>query len=183
MDDIAVIDKDRIMHMHSVAEYMYNHAKDYGLDDIKTQLYAVGLMHDIGAAISKTDHEIHSSELLESIGMDAKYIDIIKFHGSSPEDYCSEHNVEESEIPSELLLLWEADLHTGPSGQYMSYDERLDEMVDRHKRILREEYADYDPHVMLTVEANNSITDVGYHETYGNVAKSVIRLLQKQGRM
>lgn len=175
------IDNERIMHMHNVAEYMYEHAKDYGLDSIKDELYAIGLVHDIGAAIDKTNHEINGANMLSKLGLNHKYVDIIKYHGNSPEQYCIDHNVTEDNIPNELLLLWEADLHTGPSGEFMSFDERINDMIMRHRKIV-EESNDFNPHVLLIVNDDNLVTEIHYHETYGDIAKSVVRLLNKRGR-
>ena len=176
------ISKERVSHMHAVAEYMYDNAKYYGLEKDKEQLYVIGLIHDVGSVRDKTNHEENSADILSKVRLDDKYIDIIKYHGSSPEQYCIDHNIDEGEIPAELLLLWEADLHIGPNGEYMSFDERIQEMIQRHREILEKDYNYFDPHVLLCVNDDNMVTDIQYHSTYGDIAKSVVRLLRSRGR-
>lgn len=64
------ISNERIAHMHGVAEWMYEHAVEYGCEN-KDEMYFLGLIHDIGYLYgSKEEHEQKSAELL---GLDTYY--------------------------------------------------------------------------------------------------------------
>ncbi len=153
------IDNGRIQHMHDVAEYMYENAKDYELDNIKDKLYVIGLIHDVGSIINRASHEEYGADLLSAMGLEEKYVDIIRYHGSSPEQYCEDHNITEEDIPKELLLLWEADLHIGPDGQYMSFKERIDDMINTHKAIAEQEAR----YIDIAYDGRSCDRKFGYH--------------------
>lgn len=125
------ISDDRIQHMHNVAEYMYEHAKDYGLENQKEQMYFLGLIHDIGSVRSRETHEHDGADILRMTGLSQRYLTAVEWHGSSPLEYCKYHGITEEQLPNFMLLLWEADLHIGTHGEYMSFDDRLADIKSR----------------------------------------------------
>jgi len=108
----TIIPKERILHMHGVAEYMYKNAEKYNLD--KTQMYVVGLLHDIGYLFGKEDHPTTGSQLLKDLGF--IYSDDISLHGYAPKN---------QNISNVLRLLLEADLTVGKDGTLVGYKNRL----------------------------------------------------------
>lgn len=114
----TIISKERILHMHGVAEYMYRNAEKYNLD--KAQMYVVGLLHDIGYIFGKENHPITGSQLLKSLGF--THADDIALHGNAP----SSQN-----ISKVLNLLLEADLTVGKDGTVVGYKCRLKDIGER----------------------------------------------------
>jgi len=121
------IDDNRIKHMHGVAEYMYNNAEKYGLN--KEQMYVLGLLHDIGYVKEKAGHEQYGGDLLD----DLFYIDaaIITWHGSTPKEYKDILLCDDKNIPKELVLLWEADMHIDLNGEDVGFEKRLEDIGNR----------------------------------------------------
>ena len=119
------IQTDRIQHMHGVAEYMYEHAEDYGLN--KDRMYVLGLLHDIGYVNRKEEHEVNGARLLQKVG----YVDInaVSWHGSALYDA---ERLMGHEIPAELRLLVEADLKVDLGGELVGYEKRLEGVAERH---------------------------------------------------
>lgn len=114
----TIISEERILHMHRVAEYMYKNAEKYNLD--KTQMYVVGLLHDIGYLFGKENHPVTGSQLLRDLGF--IYSDDISLHGDVPES---------SNISNVLKLLLEADLTVGKDGIVVGFKARLDDIGAR----------------------------------------------------
>ena len=79
--------------------------------------------------IKKINHEQFGYEFLNKHGyIDASYI---KWHGETPKKY-KEHNAcSDSEIPQELILLWEADMHIDQTGKNVGYEYRLEDIGKR----------------------------------------------------
>ncbi|MBQ7431261.1 HD domain-containing protein [Butyrivibrio sp.] len=117
------ISDDRIKHMHAVAEYMYANAAKYGLADIKEQLYVTGLLHDVGACRSKEKHAEHGYDILRIMSLSEKYLRTIHYHSMSPTEYCKYHGITPAQVPVIQILMWDADMHFGPDGTYMTLDE------------------------------------------------------------
>lgn len=108
--------------MHGVAEYIYANAAKYGLDP--SDMYLLGLLHDIGYLYGGKDHEQKGAELLQENGYPLDYSAAIKMHGM---------RLSEIEYPSyELLLLVEADMHVDMSGENVGYEKRLEGIAARH---------------------------------------------------
>lgn len=108
--------------MHGVAEYMYKHAEDYGLDP--EEMYLLGLLHDIGYLEGKIKHAQHGADILQKIKFPHKYQIAVERHGDI---------LKEKDHPSlELMLLIEADMHVIPgSSKEVTYRDRLEEIAER----------------------------------------------------
>lgn len=117
-----MISDERIAHMHGVAEYMYEHAGEYGLpaDD----MYLLGLLHDIGYLYGSDNHEVNGERLLRKNGFLLKYSIAVGNHAKYISD--SIHPIKER------VLLIEADMHIGPDGEYMSFRDRLNDIKKRY---------------------------------------------------
>lgn len=116
------ITRERIAHMHGVAEYMYRHAPKYNLNP--DDMYLLGLLHDIGYLYGKDGHEQRGAELLYDNYYSLKYVMVVEMHGTI---------LSEIEHPSnELLLLVEADMHVDMSGENVGYEKRLEGVAARH---------------------------------------------------
>ena len=121
------IKDDRIKHMHGVAEYMADHADEYGIDEGRA--YTLGLLHDVGYALVDKHHEQVGGALLEMSGYcDAKYI---MYHGVTPNIYKELKNCEDEDIPAPLILLWEADMMVDVNGKEVGYSKRLEGIKER----------------------------------------------------
>ena len=119
------ISKERIAHMHGVAEFMYQHAEEYGLKN-KDEMYLLGLIHDIGYLYGKKEqHEQLGAELL---GLDTYYGKFVQFHSFTPKEYMDYHKILASEIPNEMILLWTVDL----TGEAVGFKKRLEDIGNRH---------------------------------------------------
>ena len=118
------IDKDRIAHMHGCAEYMYRHAEEYRQDP--DEMYLLGLVHDIGYVNGKKGHEAYGANIR---GLSNRLSYVIRLHGTTPQEYISDHSGWPLMIPPELILLWEADMHIDGKGNEVTYEERLAEMA------------------------------------------------------
>ena len=118
------ISKNRILHMHGVAEYMHEHAPEYGLDP--EQMYLLGLVHDIGYIHSKYDHEKNGANILKRAGF--VNADLVENHGNNPQNYVNDYISSARKIPKELVLLWEADMLIDSKdcpGEVITFEERL----------------------------------------------------------
>ena len=102
MEDQKKIDDERISHIHGVAEYMYCHAGDFGLDD--EEMYVLGLLHDIGYIGGEEGHEHFGGDLIESLGM-VRFGRFISMHGATPKEYMidSGEKLYENPIPSSTI--------------------------------------------------------------------------------
>ena len=98
------------------------------------------------------------------MGLAQGYTDVIAWHGRAPEDYCNHFGVATEDIPPELLLLWEADLHIGPDGKYMETDDRIKDIFKRHR--------------LLAKKGTKNM-----HKEYGKAAVKINELLKKKGRL
>jgi len=123
------ISNERIAHMHGVAEWMYEHAEEYGLEN-KDEMYLLGLVHDIGYLYGKKEeHEQLGAELL---GLDTYYGKFTQCHGLTPQEYIDCHGGFDSDIPNEMILLWTADMMVDLSGEAVGFKARLDDIKERH---------------------------------------------------
>ena len=124
-----LISKERIAHMHGVAEYMYEHSEEFGCEN-KDEMYLLGLIHDIGYLYgSKEEHEQKGAEL---IGIDSYYGKFIQSHGLTPQEYMDCNCCFASEIPNELVLLWTADMSVDMSGEDVGFQKRLEDIKNRY---------------------------------------------------
>jgi len=119
-----LIAKEKMAHMHGVAEYMYEHAEENGL--IPDEMYILGLLHDIGYLYGSEGHEENGAALLHRMGFENHWH--VLWHGTSPKDYLQYTSREN--LPAELILLMEANMKIGLSGEEIGYENRLKEMAN-----------------------------------------------------
>ncbi len=128
------IHSNKLNHMRGVAEYMYRHAPEYGLEPEKA--YVVGLLHDIGYINEEAakrengqNHEQYGAELLRRTFIPRRSLecDVIAYHGTKPED------VPEGIRDSRLMhLLWEADMSIDKYGREVGFKGRLEDIGHRY---------------------------------------------------
>lgn len=121
------ISDDRLFHIRAVAEYMFKHAFIY--DQNPNQMYLLGFLHDIGYVCGDENHEQNGAKLL---GEDNKFSKIVAAHGMTPQEYMDTNGITESEIPKELILLWEADMVINSHGAHAGFQERLKDVRERY---------------------------------------------------
>ena len=122
-----MINSIRTEHSVGVAEYMYHNAHKYGLD--KNEMYVLGLLHDIRYIYGiKENHEEKGANLLQNCGMSNRFTQVIKFYGSIPKKVMKELGCSETDIPKELLLLWEGDMSVDLKGNNVGFDKRLEDI-------------------------------------------------------
>ena len=125
------ISDDRIKHMHGVAEYMYKNALKYNLNP--DDMYLLGLLHDIRYIHGKEKHEEHGAQMLSKY--DYPYSWIIEHHDWTPSMIKTEYYMSDEYIPTELFLLWEADMSiesTGrDAGKDVGFEKRLENIGKR----------------------------------------------------
>ncbi len=128
----SLIPENRLRHMQGVAKYMYENASKYNLDNQK--MYTIGLLHDIGYIKGDAkDHEVYGANLLNDIfECDNKYVNAIRNHALTANEYTTKYNCKISDIPKEVLLLWEADLNVNAEGDCVGFDKRLEDIGNRH---------------------------------------------------
>ena len=123
------ISRERMTHMHGVAEWMYEHAEEYGCEN-KDEMYLLGLVHDIGYLYgNKEEHEQKGAELL---GINTYYGRFVQAHGLTPQEYMDCYGCFASEIPNEMILLWSADMTVDLSGDAVGFEKRLENIGNRH---------------------------------------------------
>lgn len=115
---------DRLKHCLAVANKMKQIAnKNHEVyESTADEMFVLGMLHDIGYEFSdkQEEHAQKGGELLKEQGY--KYWKEIYYHGYPQSYYKSK----------ELTLLNFADLTTGPCGEYMSIDERIEELESRY---------------------------------------------------
>lgn len=126
--DNLKISQQKISHMHGVAEYMYLNADKYRLN--KEEMYILGLLHDIGYLNGKKHHPLYGGQILNNCGYSHSIY--IYWHGSTPDEYKRAHSCSDKEIPKQLVLLWEADLSIGITGENIGYEKRLEDIGNRY---------------------------------------------------
>ena len=122
------ISNHRIAHMHGVAEWMYEHAEEYGCEN-REEMYLLGLLHDIGYLSGDAVYEQKGAELL---GEDSYYGRVVKYHGQTPQEYMDIHGCSAAEIPNELILLWTADMTVDLNGNAVGVGARLKDIGNRY---------------------------------------------------
>lgn len=125
-----IIPDERIRHMHGVAEYMYRNAEKHQLRS--DQMYVLGLLHDIGYMNGKIAHEAFGANLIKSLGFEMDYVIAILWHGSKPSDFLALTKKTAKNVPNEMILLWEADMHVNSKGEEVTYDDRLLDIRERY---------------------------------------------------
>lgn len=122
------INRFKMAHMIGVAEYMRERAKDYGVDpDV---MYALGLLHDIGYLEGHQDHETVGCYIMDSLGMDDKYLFAVLHHGENPYEVAETFG--KDVISPEFVLLLEADMSVDARGYRVGFDGRLEDIERRY---------------------------------------------------
>ena len=113
-----MIDENRLKHIMSVARLMKDNAKVHGLDE--EEMFTLGLLHDIGYEFGGSEqHHTKGAEMLEK--QNYKYFREVLFHGKPNTGY---------ESPA-LDLLNFADMHINKVGEFVSYEDRLEDIAGR----------------------------------------------------
>ena len=120
------ISDDRIHHMLAVAtrmeEAVSKNRTRFGFDASPEDAFVLGFLHDIGYAFvdEPKDHAKTGGLILKSQGY--KYWREVYYHGIPYSGYSSKL----------LTLLNQVDLTTGPTGEYMTFEERLQDIGNRY---------------------------------------------------
>ncbi len=113
-----MIDEDRLKHILAVARLMKDKANKAGLD--AEEMFLLGMMHDIGYEFGGSEeHHLVGAGILEKQGY--KYYLEVLFHGKPTDEYSS---------PA-LDLLNYADMHINKKGEYVSFEDRLEDIANR----------------------------------------------------
>ena len=113
-----MIDENRIKHTLAVAKLMKDNATKYGLDE--EEMFTLGMLHDIGYEfIDGEKHAEIGGEILKK--QNYKYYKEVLFHGVVNCEYKSK----------ELDLLNFADMHINLKGNFVSFNERLEDIKTR----------------------------------------------------
>ena len=127
------IPKEKIAHMHGVAEFMYEHAEEYGLSHHNEYLYVLGLLHDIGyVSGKKAGHEEYGGNLIAELSGDNFFAEYITDHGLTPAEYMRKYHCNERGIPYIAILLWSADMSIDSKGENVGFDKRLEDIASRY---------------------------------------------------
>lgn len=112
------LEPQRVRHMAGVARTAASLAPEFGLSP--TDMYVLGLLHDVGYAFSPADHAHAGGLALRAAGY--RYWEQVYHHGdpSAPSD------------SRELALLNLADITTSPTGEPCTVDERLADIARRY---------------------------------------------------
>lgn len=113
-----MIDNDRLKHIFEVAKLMKEKADLVGLN--KEAMFTLGMLHDIGYEFGENnDHNFVGFQILDK--QDYKYAKEVLYHGKPNNEYQS----------LALDLLNFADMHIDKSGEYVSYEQRLEDIKTR----------------------------------------------------
>lgn len=120
-----MISNDRKLHIFGVAELLKKYAEEKGLgEDVAQEYYLLGLLHDIGYEFAEpkdyNNHHFIGGEVLKKQGY--KHWQEVYWHGVIDRDYESEF----------LDILEWADMHIDSAGNYVSFEERLNEISERY---------------------------------------------------
>lgn len=122
------INKYKMAHCVSVAEFMRERAADYNINsDIA---YIVGLLHDVGYLQGRVGHEIYGAQLLRNLGVYEEACFAIEHHGESLCDIEREFGT--NAISSLLVLLIEADSSVDATGVRVGFVGRLKDIAKRY---------------------------------------------------
>ena len=137
---------NRYLHCYNVGKKM----QDYSLNVLKwskeksNEMFILGNLHDIGYEFDSENDGLVLSELLEKEGY--KYYREIRYHAELQREYQSE----------EMDLLYFADLTVDGTGNWVSYDERLEDLINR--------YGKESKTVKDTIEIINYLKEKGFSD-------------------
>lgn len=113
-----MIDLDKEKHIFAVARLMKDNAEKVGLNP--EEMFTLGLLHDIGFEFGGSEeHHRVGYEILKS--QNYKYAKEVLYHGMPTNEYSS----------VELDLLNFADMHINKKGEYVSFEDRLEDIKSR----------------------------------------------------
>lgn len=106
----------------------------------RQMLAAAGWLHDVGYAPPLVDtglHAVDGARFLQRIGLHPRLCALVAHHSGARfeaaerglDEQLVEFELEESPVMDALVV---ADFTTGPQGQDMEFDERLDEALERY---------------------------------------------------
>ena len=113
-----MMDKNRLNHIYKVAKLMEKKASKLNLN--ANEMFLLGLLHDVGYEIDKTNHEFTGGEFLKT--QNYKYANEVKYHGLPNCNYSS----------AALDLLNWCDMHINYRGEFVSFKTRLEDIASRH---------------------------------------------------
>lgn len=112
------METNRLKHSLAVATKMKMLAAQYYCSP--EDAFVLGFLHDIGYEFCKEDHAVKGGEILKEQGY--KYWKEVQFHGKVQDEYNSRM----------LRLLNFADMTTGPSGEEMTMEQRVEDIAKRY---------------------------------------------------
>ena len=117
------ISDNKLLHMRSVAELMYERALEWTNDEEYAQdMYLLGFLHDIGYLFGPDEHGASGAELLERNG----------YVGASSVRYHGKAQVPQDQWTQEVLLVQWCDMSVLPNGEKVSCSERLEDIGQRY---------------------------------------------------
>ncbi|MBQ9790520.1 MAG: HD domain-containing protein [Clostridia bacterium] len=113
-----MIDENKLKHIIGVARLMKEKAYVLGLDE--TKMFTLGMVHDIGFEFG-TSEEHHEIGYLILKNQGYEYALEVLYHGKPTDEYVSDA----------LDLLNFADMHIDKKGNYVAFEERLEDIKAR----------------------------------------------------
>ncbi len=118
------IDENRLKHILQAGRKAQKTARDiFGWDELKCrQMFILGFLHDCGYefSVDQTEHENLGGELLRTLGF--THWREVYYHGKVTSEYSSD----------ELLILNYADLTTSSTGEDITTEQRLEDILERY---------------------------------------------------
>ena len=124
------INKFKMAHMVGVAEYMRDHAEEYGLNP--DEMYVLGLLHDIGYLEGRNEHEQYGAKMLSEMGLNMVYTYAICHHGDNPYALCPDGINPSDKAVKPYLLLLEGDMSVNAQGYRVGFDKRIEDIGQRY---------------------------------------------------
>lgn len=122
------INKYKMAHMIGVAEYMRERAEDYNLNP--DEMYAVGLLHDIGYIGGRQGHEQYGAEIMRNLGMDYDVLFAINHHGENMKDVAAQYG--KDNLYPVYVLMVEADMSVDARGYRVGFEGRIADIKNRY---------------------------------------------------
>ncbi|MBQ7307884.1 MAG: phosphohydrolase [Clostridia bacterium] len=113
-----MIDNNRLLHIIGVSRLMKEKANLLGLDE--KEMFTLGYLHDFGYEFQDLNkHAVFGGEIMENMGF--KHYKEIMYHGDI--------NAEYNSLALDLLN-W-CDMHIDCKGNFVSFEERLNDIKNR----------------------------------------------------
>ena len=137
---MSVLQENKLKHCATVAQFMYEHAKE----SEKDEMYTLGLLHDIGYLHTVKEHNKVGGMPLRD--QNYKYWREVLNHGSTKSSYCSE---------ALDLLNW-ADMPVDHLGKLVGFTARLEDIRNRYG----ENSSQYESAIIIV----NKLKEKGYYD-------------------